>query len=354
MSNYRFKLEPYKGVRTRHTCPACERSRCFAHYIDTEGTIEFPDNVGRCDHEQSCGYHCTPKDYFAKHPLAKEDLYSSDRLDYNKQTPVILPPSFIEKATMEQTLRGYKQNNLYCFLSEQLGEDEALQLLHSYHVGTSKHWEGATVFWQIDTIGRVRTGKIMLYNPENGKRVKQPFNHITWAHSLLKLPNYNLSQCFFGEHLLDADKQKPIALVESEKTALIASHYLPQYLWLATGGKNGCFKSSNLSPLFGRQIVLFPDLGATAYWEEKLHMMQRLGMEVQLFDYLEKHATSQDQQAGYDIADYLLQIKTQNSALKDLIRQNPNLQLLVDKLGLQVVKEQRLAHPLPQKRRLHR
>ena len=82
--------------------------------------------------------------------------------------------------------------------------------------------------------------------------------------------------------------------------------------------------------------------------------MQSLGMEVQLFDYLEKHAPLQDQQAGYDIADYLLQIKTQTSVLKDLIRQNPNLQLLIDKLGLRVVKEQRLAQPLPQKRRPHR
>ena len=80
--------------------------------------------------------------------------------------------------------------------------------------------------------------------------------------------------------------------------------------------------------------------------------MQRLGMEVQLFDYLEKHATSQDQQAGYDIADYLLQIKTQNNALKYLIRQNPNIQLLIDKLGLRVVKEQRFNETLPPKKRL--
>lgn len=120
----------------------------------------------------------------------------------------------------------------------------------------------------------------MLYDPETGKRVKQPFNHITWVHSPLKLPNYNLSQYFFGEHLLDIDNQKPIALVESEKTALITSHYLPQYLWPATGGKHGCFKSSNLVPLFERQVVLFPDLGATDYWQKKLKMMQSLGMEV--------------------------------------------------------------------------
>lgn len=81
-------------------------------------------------------------------------------------------------------------------------------------------------------------------------------------------------------------------------------------------------------------------------------MMQSFGIEVRLFDYLEKHATPQDQQAGYDIADYLLQIKTQNSALKDLIRQTPNIQLLIDKLGLRVVKEQRFNETLPPKKRL--
>ena len=31
---------------------------------------------------------------------------------------------------------------------------------------------------------------------------------------------------------------KPIALVESEKTAIIYSGLMPQYLWLATGGKS--------------------------------------------------------------------------------------------------------------------
>lgn len=353
MNKYRFKLEPYKGVRTRYSCPSCQRPRCFARYIDTEGKMEFPENVGRCDHEQSCGYHFTPKDYFAEHPLAKDVLYDESHTN-PQSSPIILPPSFIDKATMQQTIRGYKHNNLFCFLSKQLGEHEALQLVQRYSVGTSKHWAGATVFWQIDYNGKVRTGKIMLYHPDTGKRVKEPFNHITWVHSLLKRTNYNLCQCFFGEHLLEADKQKTIALVESEKTALIASHYLPQYLWLATGGKHGCFKSSNLSPLLGRQIVLFPDLGATEYWQEKLKMMQQLGMEVQIFDYLEKNAPTHDQQAGYDIADYLIQIKSTGNVLDELIKQNSNLQLLVDKLGLEIIEQRRFTpSPLP-KRRLRR
>ena len=56
MTTHRFILEPYKGIATRHTCPACHRKRCFSRYVDTEKQISFPDHVGRCDHEQKCGY----------------------------------------------------------------------------------------------------------------------------------------------------------------------------------------------------------------------------------------------------------------------------------------------------------
>ena len=72
--NYRFTLEPYKGVSTRHTCPNCHRKSCFAKYIDTEKQISFPDYVGRCNHEQKCGYNYTPKMYFDENPIAKERL----------------------------------------------------------------------------------------------------------------------------------------------------------------------------------------------------------------------------------------------------------------------------------------
>ena len=113
--------------------------------------------------------------------------------------------------------------------------------MKDYRVGTSKHWPGSCVFWQTDINGSVRTGKVMLYDADNGKRVKLPFNHVTWVHSLLKLPDFNLRQCFFGEHLLPMNRGKPVAIVESEKTALVAAYYLPEYVWLASGGKNGWF-----------------------------------------------------------------------------------------------------------------
>ena len=82
MSTHRFILEPYKGVSTRHTCPNCHRKRCFSKYIDTEKQIQFPDYVGRCDHEQKCGYHFTPRDYFERNPSEKEKLSEDNFRNY--------------------------------------------------------------------------------------------------------------------------------------------------------------------------------------------------------------------------------------------------------------------------------
>ena len=113
------------------------------------------------------------------------------------------------------------------------------------------------------------------------------FQNITLPRKLQKSTILtSLSQCFFGEHLLQEDKTKHIALVESEKIALIASNYLPQFLWIATGGKNGCFNNKALSVLRNRDVVLFPDLRATATLQEKLSPMNALGIRASLFDFL--------------------------------------------------------------------
>lgn len=343
MSNHRFILQPYKGIGSRHCCPTCHKRRCFSRYIDTEKQISFPDDVGRCDHEQSCGYHLTPKDYFERNPMAKPK--HSDSATPSawrvKQTEQRKPTSFIAAETVAQTLHGYEKNHLYLFLRSKFGTEDATRLMKTYHVGTSKHWQGSCVFWQIDISGNARTGKVILYDAETGKRVKQPFNHVTWVHSLLKLPDYNLRQCFFGEHLLPMNRGKPVAIVESEKTAIVASYYLPEYVWLATGGKHGCFNADALRVLCERQVTLFPDLGATQQWRDKLPMLKSLGIEANIFNFLEDVATDDERTAGLDIADYLLQIEPDQAVLQSFIRRNPYLQTLIDELQLTLVSVER-------------
>jgi hypothetical protein len=176
-------------------------------------------------------------------------------------------------------------------------------LISSYFIATSKYWNGATVFWQIDTQGKVRTGKIMLYNPTNGKRVKEPFSHITWAHKALNQPVFNLTQCLFGEHLL-LDKTKPVAIAESEKTAIIGSVYLPQFIWLA------CGSLSNLSVekckiLQGRSVILYPDLNCFDKWSSKAKELSHI-TKFTVSDLLERFSTDQERKDGLDVADYLI------------------------------------------------
>ncbi len=330
---HRFILEPYKGVASRHTCPECKQKRCFSRYIDTQAAISFPEYVGRCDREQKCGYHFTPKEYFEQNP---QQVQTYERVA--RPVPPPLPTSYIDPPLVERSMSHYADNRLFQFLSSQLGEGEALRLMQLYRVGTANHWPGATVFWQTDLHGRVCTGKIMLYNPTNGRRIKEPHNHITWVHSILHKESFNLKQCFFGEHLLPTDEKRSVAIVESEKSALIASSYLPQYLWLASGGKNGCFRSENLNVLSGRNVVLFPDLGATEDWSARISTMQQMGITVKLFDYLERNATEKERAEGFDIADFLLEMKQPQSILQGMIARNPSLKTLIDSLGLELVK----------------
>ena len=331
MSTHRFILEPYKGVSTRHTCPNCHHQRCFSKYIDTEMQIQFPEYVERCDHEQKCGYHFTPRDYFEQNPYEK-DKFAEKENSFRSYAPIKeaqpVATSYMDLDIVNQSLRGYSANKL------------TLNLMKRYKVGTSKYWDGATVFWQTDNQSKVRTGKIMLYNSETGKRIKEPYNHVTWVHSVLHKGDYNLKQCFFGEHLLSEDKSRPVALVESEKTAIIASYYLPQFLWIASGGKNGCFNVNSLSVLAGRSVVLFPDLGATNYWQSKISLMKSCGIEVQMFDYLEANATEDERKEGYDIADYLLKVKPDEAILQQMIRKNPVLKTLIDTFDLKLISVQ--------------
>ncbi|KAA6324208.1 hypothetical protein EZS27_026436 [termite gut metagenome] len=328
MKEYRFVLQAYKGVNSRHTCPQCGRHRTFVRYTDRENKTHFPEYVGRCNREDTCGYHYTPKQYFSEHPETKKSTGA-----WIQPVPIrVKPISFIDAKLVVKSLNKYEDNYLFVFLCNLFDRKTVWDLMQRYRVGTANHWKGATVFWQTDMQERARTGKIMLYNPDTGRRVKLPHNHITWAHSLLMYENFNLKQCFFGMHLL-ADKSKPIAIVESEKTAMIASIYVPEYIWIASGGKNGCLMSES-HILRDRKVVLFPDINAFEDWEMKAKQLKAKDIQVELFSYLEEHATEDQKRNGYDIADFLIQSKPKKSILDAMLKKNSNLSLLIEEFNL--------------------
>ena len=92
-----------------------------------------------------------------------------------------------------------------------------------------------------------------------------------------------------------------------------------------------------MSVLRNRRVLLFPDLGATDYWNSKMEMIRSLGIKVSLFDFMERNATKEERDAGYDIADFLLREETKEAILNRLITLNPALKTLVETFDLQLV-----------------
>ena len=320
MTTYRYTLEKYNG-KNRYHCPSCQHKKKFSLYIDTETGEYISPNVGRCDRESNCGHHYTPKQYFQDNNISFD---TTNPVAYKQRTiaPPPKPVSFISFDLFEASLKAHKANHFVQFLISLFGAEVASGLVSRYFIGTSKQWNGATVFWQIDTQYKVRTGKIMLYNPTTGKRHKK----FTFAHKLIQQPEFELKQCFFGEHLL-TDKTKPVAIVESEKTAVIASVYLPQFIWVASSGLNG-LNAEKCSILKGRTVTLFPDLNGFDKWSSKAEELSHLAIFT-VSDLLELKASEAERIDGLDIADYLAESKPKATETPPLPA-TPTVQQLVE------------------------
>jgi hypothetical protein len=301
MNEHRYKLEPYKGMNTRYRCPTCQqRGKTFSLYIDTETGEHIHPAVGRCNRESNCGHHYTPKQYFQDNNISF-DIQKSYKP--RPVTPQPKPVSFVPVEVFKASLKAHETNHFVQFLINLFGVEVASQLVSRYFIATSKHWNGATVFWQIDIQGKVRTGKIMLYSPTTGNRVKNLEIPVYWVHKALKQPEFELRQCLFGEHLL-IDKTKPVAIVESEKTALIASVYLPQFIWLAVGSLTN-LNAEKCRTLKGRTVTLFPDLNGFDKWSSKAKKLSNFAIFT-VSDLLERKATEAEKKQGFDLADYLI------------------------------------------------
>ncbi len=314
---YRFTLEKYKGARTRYTCPNCGKAKEFTRYIDTQTGSHLADHVGRCNREVNCGYHYTPKQYFADFKVStegKEYCRKGVKKPAN-QAPKLT--SFIPFEMFRKSLTGYPENSFVRYLRSLFGADVARELVKRFYIGTSSYWEGATVFWQIDVKGRIRSGKIMLYESATGRRVKeiQPDgskrSKVTWSHSVLQkqgaIQGFNLRQCLFGEHQLAGQPTtKPVAVVEAEKTAIIATAYLSDFVWLACGSLT-TLRADKCKVLAGRNVILFPDLNCFDKWKGKAkHLQASLDCSISVSGLLERKASEADRARGFDLADYLV------------------------------------------------
>lgn len=356
METFKYTLD--KSSK-KHICPNCNK-RTFVLYIDTVLGNYLPHDFGRCDREQKCNYHkqppkgvvaflvafitvkeisdkayklvdvngiisivpksqileqtqndCWITEWYLKNSkinyLNNESKYfnTENAVYFNEAKTVELPtpkePSFYNLELLNvMFVEKPKIDNLTEFLKRHFTKDEVYEAVNRFFItGTNYFWNDATVFWQINNKEQIQGGKIMLYDRFTGKRIKEPYNHINWIHKALKDPDFNLNQCLFGLHQIIEDTQKTIAIVESEKTAIVMSIFIPDYNWMATGSK-GNFKFELLEPIKKRNIIAFPDKGAYSDWLNKATHLNTFNFKIAVSDLIEQT----DFENGFDLADY--------------------------------------------------
>lgn len=326
---HKYQFDPSSK---KFVCPKCGKKR-FVRMVSEFGNY-LSDEFGRCDRSNSCGYSMYPNSN------DQEQQFDYSLLKVNITTIKNEVASTLPIEYVQQSMKCYDINSFFQFLLTIFSKEEIDVVFNLYKVGTSKKWCGSTVFWQINIDFEVRAGKVIKFDAACGKRIKEPFTHTTWVHSLLKLTDFNLKQVLYGEHLLNQFPEKVICIVESEKTAVIMALKHPAYLWLATSGKNG-FTFDKLRVLKNRHVVVFPDSDAFNEWNEKAKLISKqIKLDLHVSPFVMNCTIGMEQTTGFDLADLiqinmnkpeLIQVNTviQDSALDKLKQRNPNLSELI-------------------------
>lgn len=174
-----------------------------------------------------------------------------------------------------------------------------------------------TLFWNVDKYGRVQNVKRFIYD-ENGNRIKdrQPGE-----------PTYKIDNGYypglFNAHAL-SDPDKTVILVEAEKTAVLASYLFPDYIWIASGGKNLSYDKA--IEMKGRNIIFFCD--ADEDGRGVISKMEDLFKKVGDCKFV-SHDLFPERIDGYDVADLISERRNDLAVPESII--TGAVQMLEDK-----------------------
>ena len=221
------------------------------------------------------------------------------------------------------------------------------EVLNDYHVGHGKN--GHTIFWQIDELGEVRTGKMMKYKSD-GHRDREASWNFDFIHSALfrdqRLTQWNEDKqeaqlTFFGMHLLNRYPNATVNIVESEKTALLMAIAYGNHatqVWMACGGLE-MLSRERLAPIIsqGRQIVLFPDRDGIDKWKAKARQLNYPRLMIDCVP-VQKWWKPEDGEKA-DIADVVVRILNERkpmTTIEEVKTAMPQAAPLIDKLNLTI------------------
>lgn len=188
-------------------------------------------------------------------------------------------PVFVSMEQVERCVRSVTETALYKWLCRIFDKSDVERVLSMYLVGGSKFvteaGDRATVFPYIRTDGNCVDCKIFHLDPNTGSRKTAPpvktwkggSLPTTWVLAEQKQNHLRADWGNFGDHLLADRPNADVFIVESEKSAIVATlAYLhePQYsnaVWIAVGSKNN-LNAKRFFKYEGRKVTVFPDRDA--------------------------------------------------------------------------------------------
>ncbi|MGN7887431.1 DUF6371 domain-containing protein [Dyadobacter sp. 22481] len=278
-NEYPFRLE--KHPKKKEACPSCGHPKVFRYYEDLNGNRL--EDFGICDRQNNCGYHAPPRGI--KSEGAKEAQPQSE-----------IEQVFPEGKQLDRIVSAIKRmhSNLHTFAQDILGIPNS----HFKKWGVGTEFK-LTVYAFRNRESRIVNAKYMQYRTD-GKREK--------AHESFSLkqdenqPYKRFMLCLFGEHLLDPDKRRTVIVVESEKSAVIASYFYPQFDWLACGANTG-LSDAKIPAVFGRHVIWLCDAdkaGRPGKSNSSIRKLAAYHVSHQIIDLFP------DREDGYDIADHII------------------------------------------------
>jgi len=335
MSRYTYTLDP---TPKKYNCPSCRKKR-FVRYVDTTTRELLPEQYGKCDRSDNCGYHLNPySDGYGK--KERNWQYGSSRQQASRKERKVVAPAPVapvisfDVEAFQKTLGSYEKN---VFLNNLSVIPDIVDILSRvtglYALGTIPEgdYQGATTFPFIDVKGSVRAVQVKTFDRNN---------HTTgtnFLHAIIKkeyerkrepLPDWLTAYiaqdkrvtCLFGEHLLARYPNRPVNLVEAPKTAIYGTLYFghpddhpDNPVWLAVYNKSS-FTLDRIKVLGGRTVSVFPDLSKDGNtfkeWESKAKEFERQlpGTRFVMSDLLEKLASPEQRESGADLADILIKL----------------------------------------------
>ena len=199
-------------------------------------------------------------------------------------------------------------------------QDRLEALMKRYPIGATE--QGEPIFWHFNAEHKITIGHIITMDSETGKVYDD-----SWYYQ------DGRPTCLFGEHLLDTLPCQTVALVKDEMTAAIMSSFPTPYVWLAIGKEKAT--STDLLPLVGKSVVVFPNKGEYSKWQETLQAVPNLHFHIS--DVMEKSQGDCHTIAQMVLCQQPLRPTEAEAALIRMEETNPNVALLVKALGLEVV-----------------